>query len=64
MEVITRRGSMEVEAYLAPTVQKGHVFLPMHYHGVNRLTHPSFDPQSRQPNYQACACRIQPLAAS
>ena len=59
IEVQTRRGSLEVEAYLAPTVQRGQVFLPMHYHGVNRLTHPTFDPHSRQPSYKACACRIQ-----
>jgi assimilatory nitrate reductase catalytic subunit len=59
IEVQTRRGSLEVAAYLAPTVQRGQVFLPMHYHGVNRLTHPTFDPHSRQPSYKACACRVQ-----
>ena len=64
IEVQTRRGSLEVEAYLAPTVRRGQVFVPMHYHGVNRLTHPSFDPHSRQPNYKACACRLRILSDS
>ena len=55
----SRRGQMEAAVYLAPTVQQGQIFLPMHYPEVNRLTHPSFDPHSRQPNYKACAVNIQ-----
>lgn len=54
----SRRGEMVAAAYLAPTVQLGQVFLPMHYPEVNRLTHPSFDPHSRQPNYKACAVSL------
>lgn len=57
--LLTPRGRFEAAAYLAPTVQRGHVFLPMHYPGMNRLTHSSFDPHSRQPNYKACACRVE-----
>jgi assimilatory nitrate reductase catalytic subunit len=56
----SRRGEMTAAAYLAPTVQPGHLFLPMHYPEVNRLTHPSFDPHSRQPNYKACAVALAP----
>ncbi len=58
--VRSRRGSMIATAYLAPTVQRGQLFIPMHYPEVNRLTHPSFDPHSRQPNYKACAVAIVP----
>lgn len=54
----SRRGEIEAAVYLAPTVQPGQVFLPMHYKQVNQLTHPSFDPHSRQPNYKACAVAI------
>lgn len=54
----SRRGSMKAAAYLAPTVSPGELFLPMHYPEVNKLTHPSFDPHSRQPNYKACAVTI------
>ncbi|MBK1827087.1 molybdopterin oxidoreductase family protein [Haloferula rosea] len=57
--VRSRRGSMKASAYLAPTVQPGQLFLPMHYPEVNRLTHPSFDKHSRQPNYKACAARLE-----
>ncbi len=59
----SRRGEMEAAVYLAPTVQRGQLFLPMHYPEVNRLTHPSFDPHSRQPNYKACAVSISKVTA-
>lgn len=54
----SRRGEMRATVYLAPTMRPGQVFLPMHYPEVNRLTHPSFDPHSRQPSYKACAVAI------
>lgn len=49
---------IRASVYIAPSIQRGHVFLPMHYPEVNLLTHPSFDPHSRQPNYKACAVAI------
>jgi assimilatory nitrate reductase catalytic subunit len=58
LAIRSRRGEIRVSAYIAPTVQPGHVFLPMHYPEVNLLTHPSFDPHSRQPNYKACAVAV------
>lgn len=56
--VYSRRGKLVVKVYVAPTMQRGQLFIPMHYEEVNRLTHPSFDPHSRQPNYKACAVGI------
>ena len=53
--VRSRRGEMEANVYIAPTVQRGQLFIPMHYPGVNRLTDSSFDPHSRQPNYKVSA---------
>jgi assimilatory nitrate reductase catalytic subunit len=55
----SRRGELVASVYLAPTVAPGQIFLPMHYPEVNRLTHPSFDPHSRQPNYKACAVALE-----
>jgi assimilatory nitrate reductase catalytic subunit len=54
----SRRDSINAFIYIAPTMQRGQVFIPMHYPEVNRLTHPSFDPHSRQPNYKACAVEV------
>jgi assimilatory nitrate reductase catalytic subunit len=56
--VSTRRGSLNATAFIASTVARGSIFLPMHYPEVNRLTIPVFDPHSRQPSYKACAARI------
>lgn len=58
VRVSSRRGEMTVAAYLAPTVQRGQIFVPMHYPEVNQLTHSAFDPHSRQPNYKACAVSL------
>lgn len=55
----TRRASITALAYLAPTVARGQLFVPMHYPEVNRLTHPAFDPHSRQPNYKHCAVALE-----
>jgi assimilatory nitrate reductase catalytic subunit len=55
----SRRGRMTASVYSAPTMRRGEVFVPMHYPKVNRLTHPSFDPHSRQPNYKACAVALE-----
>ena len=57
--VSTRRGWLEVNAFVTPTVNPGQLFLPMHYDGVNRLTAASFDPHSRQPSYKHCAAAVE-----
>lgn len=58
VKIRSRRGALTAAAYLAPTMQPGQIFVPMHYPEVNRLTHSSFDPHSRQPNYKACAVAL------
>ncbi len=59
VQVRSRRASLVAVAFVTPTVQPGQVFIPMHYAELNRLTHPSFDPQSRQPNYKHCAVALE-----
>jgi assimilatory nitrate reductase catalytic subunit len=56
--VSSRRGSADAVALVTATVQRGQLFLPMHFEAVNRLTFASFDPHSRQPSYKACAVRL------
>jgi len=55
VEVISQRGRVRARAFLTHAVQRGQVFMPMHYEGVNRLTFPAFDPYSHQPSYKSCA---------
>ncbi len=56
--VESQRGRVPAKAFLTYSVQKGQVFMPMHYDAVNQLTHGAFDPYSFQPAYKACAVRI------
>lgn len=60
VSVRSRRGVAGAVAFVTPTVQRGQVFLPMHFGEVNQLTYPAFDPHSRQPSYKACAVSVAP----
>ena len=59
VRIKSRRGELLAGAFLTATVQPGQLFVPMHYYGVNALTHPSFDPHSRQPSYKMCAVMLE-----
>ncbi|MDP4643260.1 MAG: nitrate reductase [Opitutales bacterium] len=56
--ISSRRGSVEATAVLLASVQRGQVFMPMHYGVTNHLTADAFDPYSKQPSYKACAVKI------
>ena len=56
--VESQRGRIRAKAFVTPTVQPGQVFIPMHYHTTNQLTHAHFDPYSKQPSYKDCAVRV------
>jgi assimilatory nitrate reductase catalytic subunit len=56
--VVSRRARVFCTAFVTPTVQRGQVFMPMHYEVVNQLTCADFDPHSRQPSYKHCAVRL------
>jgi assimilatory nitrate reductase catalytic subunit len=63
VRVSSRRGSIEVRAYLTRGVPRASVFIPMHSVKTNVLTLASFDPQSRQPAYKACAVAVERIEA-
>ena len=58
VNVLSRRGRIRLRAVVTPTVVSGQVFAPMHDPAVNQLTHPTFDPYSKQPSYKFCAVRV------
>eukprot|EP00913_Durusdinium_trenchii_P010914 g10243.t1 len=58
ISVSSQRGRLRARAFLTKGIPPGHIFIPMHYDGVNRLTDAVFDPYSRQPSYKACAVAI------
>ncbi len=57
--IISRRGAMQAQARVTATMQRGQIFLPMHYAEVNQLTLWSVDPVSRQPSYKHCAVKVE-----
>lgn len=59
VRVSSRRGDLEARALPTPTVQKGQIFIPMHYPETNRLTRPTFDTYSHQPSYKHCAVKVE-----
>ncbi len=61
--VLSRRGRIECAAVASPSVQPGHVFIPMHYEVTNQLTRTEYDPHSRQPSYKYCAVRLEKAEA-
>lgn len=61
--VLSRRGRIECAAVASPSVQPGHVFIPMHYDATNKLTRTEYDPHSRQPSYKYCAVRLERIAS-
>ncbi len=61
VRITSRQGSITVITFITTNIQPGQVFLPMHDERTNQLTHPSFDPHSRQPNYKSCAVRIEAI---
>lgn len=56
--VTSRRGRVEVTAVVLSSLQKGQVFMPMHYPQTNMLTLDTFDPHSKEPSYKACAVEV------
>lgn len=60
--VVSRRARIECAAVASPSVQPGHVFIPMHYDVTNQLTRAEYDPHSRQPSYKYCAVRLEKIS--
>jgi assimilatory nitrate reductase catalytic subunit len=56
--IASRRGQVTATVFITTTIQKGQLFIPMHYSVANDLTFPAFDPYSRQPAYKACAVSV------
>ena len=65
VEVSSRRGRIEARARVTETIREGAVFVPYHFgdlagpnQAVNSLTIRSFDELAHQPEFKACAVRV------
>lgn len=60
----SRRGEMIIQVKFSPGIREDTVFVPFHWEGkqsINQLTLPELDPQSRMPEFKACAVRVTTL---
>lgn len=60
VKVTSRRGSIEVEAFVSDRVGRGVVFIPFHFfeQAANALTNPANDPVGKIPEYKVCAVKL------
>jgi assimilatory nitrate reductase catalytic subunit len=69
VRVRSRRGSVVLPAAASADMRSGQVFVPMHWGskfiaglGINALTLPKFDPQSKQPELKHAAVAVEKIA--
>jgi formate dehydrogenase alpha subunit len=56
----SRRGHIQVKAWITERVKPGVVFIPMHFmeNAANRLTSAALDPLTKTPEYKVCAVNL------
>ncbi len=66
VKVATRRGSVKARVRITDGITRGSIFLPYHFgylsgedQAVNSLTNNVFDEKAKQPEYKACAAKIE-----
>ncbi|HHF2900026.1 TPA: formate dehydrogenase subunit alpha [Vibrio alginolyticus] len=61
LTVSTRRGSIEINAFVTKRIQKGVVFIPFHFveSPVNRLTTTATDPHAKIPEFKVAAVKVE-----
>ncbi|CAE6918229.1 Belongs to the prokaryotic molybdopterin-containing oxidoreductase family [Vibrio sp. B1REV9] len=64
LKVSTRRGSIEIDAFVTKRIQKGVVFIPFHFveSPVNRLTTTATDPHAKIPEFKVAAVKLEVLS--
>ncbi|HAT8492373.1 TPA: formate dehydrogenase subunit alpha [Vibrio vulnificus] len=63
LKVSTRRGEIEIAAFVTKRMQTGVVFIPFHFveSPVNRLTTTATDPHAKIPEFKVAAVRVEKL---
>jgi ferredoxin-nitrate reductase len=69
VKVSSLRGMIQIEVQLSGRIRRGTVFMPFHWGDfyalgqvTNTLTHDAIDPISKEPEYKACAVRIEKIS--
>jgi len=63
IKVSSRRGELEIKAFITERVKKGVIFIPFHFSesAVNVLTNPALDPEAKIPEFKVCAVKIEKI---
>ena len=63
LKVSTRRGEIEIAAFVTKRMQKGVIFIPFHFveSPVNRLTTTATDPHAKIPEFKVAAVKVEPI---
>ncbi|MDF2152910.1 formate dehydrogenase subunit alpha [Vibrio sp. CAU 1672] len=61
LKVTTRRGCIEIDAFVTKRIQKGVIFIPFHFveSPVNRLTTTATDPHAKIPEFKVAAAKVE-----
>ncbi|MDD2649637.1 MAG: formate dehydrogenase subunit alpha [Candidatus Cloacimonadales bacterium] len=63
VKVSSRRGEIEIDAFVTKRIHPGVVYIPFHYHEApaNRLTIAALDPIAKIPEFKVCAVKVEKL---
>ncbi|USD39089.1 formate dehydrogenase subunit alpha [Ferrimonas sp. SCSIO 43195] len=66
IRLTTRRGDIELNAFVTKRIQKGVVFTAFHFEEApaNRLTNPALDPHAKIPEFKVCAVKVEKRVTS
>ncbi|MEL7292385.1 MAG: formate dehydrogenase subunit alpha [Pseudomonadota bacterium] len=61
LKVSTRRGEIEIDAFVTKRIQQGVIFIPFHFveSPVNRLTSSATDPHAKIPEFKVAAVKVE-----
>jgi formate dehydrogenase major subunit len=64
IKLTTRRGEIEIDAFVTKRAQAGVLFLPFHFveAAANKLTINALDPVAFIPEYKVCSVRVERVA--
>ena len=64
VQVETRRGAIQTNAFVTKQIGKGTIYIPFHYAEApaNRLTIGALDPIAKIPEYKVCAAKVSKMA--
>ncbi|QQX81033.1 formate dehydrogenase subunit alpha [Shewanella sp. KX20019] len=66
LKLSTRRGEIEIDAFVTKRAQAGVIFLPFHFAeaAANKLTNNALDPVAKIPEFKVCAVKVEKVAVT